>query len=140
MDQSNPKNHLESECEYFISAQDYFRQSSGSFNEKSYAFSRFVPRQSISYFLARNEVYQKIVGVHGSILDFGVYRGASFFTWMQLSSIYESYNHNRKIVGFDSFEGFSELIYEYVGTEGEDLVIKTQGGMAYWRLRVVRGD
>jgi hypothetical protein len=131
MDQSNPKNYLESEREYFISAQDYFKRGSGSFNEKSYAFPRFVPRQSISYFLARNEAYQKILGVHGSILDFGVHRGASFFTWMQLSSIYEPYNHNRKIVGFDSFEGFSELGDEDIGAEGGDLVIKTQGGMVY---------
>ena len=131
MEQSNPKNYQESERKYFLSAQDYFLKSSGSFNEKSYAFPRFVPRQSISYFLARNEAYQKILEVHGSILDFGVHRGGSFFTWMQLNSIYEPYNHNRKIIGFDSFQGFSELRDEDLGTEGDDLVIKTKGGMVY---------
>lgn len=30
-------------------------------------------------------------------------------SWAQLSSIYEPYNHTRKIIGFDTFEGFSRL-------------------------------
>lgn len=131
MDQSNPKNYLEAERDYFLRNQEYFLSSSGTFNEKAYAFPRFVPRQSIAYFLARNEAYQKILKVHGSILDFGVYRGASFFTWMHLSSIYEPYNHTRKIIGFDSFQGFSKIGAEDIGAEGADLKIKTQGGMAY---------
>jgi len=131
IDQSNPKNYLEAEKKFFSQIEDYFLSSSGSFTEKVHAFPRFVPRQALSYFLARNEIYQKIINVHGSILDFGVYRGGSLFTWMQLSSIYEPYNHIRKIVGFDSFEGFSELGVEDRGAEGADLALKAQGGMAY---------
>ncbi len=131
MDQSNPKNYLEAEIEYFARIEDYFSRSGGSFTEKAHAFPRFMPRQSLSYFLARNEAYQKILGVHGSILDFGVYRGGSLFTWMQLCSIYEPYNHIRKIIGFDSFQGFSELVKEDFGAEGSDLALKMQGGMAF---------
>lgn len=131
MDQSNPKNYLEDEHEYFSSAEDYFLNSSGSFNEKIHAFPRFASRQALSYFLARNEIYQEVVKVHGSIFDFGVYRGGSFFTWQQLGAIYEPYNHIRKVVGFDSFSGFSDVGDHDIGTEGHDLSLKMKGGMAY---------
>jgi hypothetical protein len=131
MDQSNPKNYLESEQKYFSLIEDYHARSSGSFSEKAHAFTRFIPRQALSYFLARNEAFQKIIDVHGSILDFGIYRGGSMFTWLQLSSIYEPYNHIRKVIGFDSFEGFSELSHRDLGSEGADLALKVQGGMAY---------
>jgi hypothetical protein len=131
MDQSNPKNYLEAEHDFFSKIGPYHASSSGSFNEKSYAFPRFVPRQAISYFLARNEAFKHILDVHGSILDFGVYRGGSLFTWLQLSSIYEPYNHIRKIIGFDSFRGFSELGVNDIGAEGHDLSLKSRSGMSY---------
>lgn len=131
MDQSNPKNYLDEEREYFSQIEAHFLKSSGTFSEKLYAFPRFVSRQAISYFLARNEVYQRILSVHGSVLDFGTYRGGSFFTWLQLSSIYEPYNHIRKIIGFDSFKGFSAFGVEDVGAEGSDLELRAEGGMAH---------
>ena len=131
MDQSNPKNYLDAEQEYFSRIEEYFAKSNGSFSEKAYSFPRFIPRQALSYFLARTEAFQKILNVHGSILDFGVYRGGSLFTWLQLSSIYEPYNHIRKVIGFDSFQGFSELGHHDLGSEGSDLAIKVKGGMAY---------
>jgi hypothetical protein len=138
MDQSNPKNYRDSERDYFASIESYFQRSSGSFSEKLYAFPRFVPRQALSYFLARNEIYREIVAVHGSIMDFGVYRGASFFAWQQLSALYEPYNHIRKVVGFDSFAGFSALGEFDVHPEGEDLVLKRKGGMAFDGLEELR--
>lgn len=131
MDQSNPKNYVQAEHEYFSRIEGYFARSSGSFSEKAYAFSRFMPRQALSYFLARNEAYLKILDVHGSILDFGCYRGGSLFTWLQLSAMYEPYNHMRKIIGFDSFRWFSEIGEKDLGADGKDLSIKFEGGMAY---------
>ena len=131
MDQSNPKNYLEGEHQYFSKAERYFASSSGTFNEKIHAFPRFVSRQALSYFLVRNEIYREVVKTHGSIFDFGVYRGGSFFTWQQLGAIYEPYNHIRKVIGFDSFLGFSEVGDHDIGTEGQDLFLKKKGGMAY---------
>lgn len=54
MDQSNPRDYIRSEHEYFERIEGNVDYSSGSFSEKAYAFSRFVPRQAISYFLARD--------------------------------------------------------------------------------------
>ncbi len=131
MNQSNPNNYIDAEHEYFANIQNYFDRSSGDFNEKAYAFPRFVPRQALSYFLARDIVYREVLNVHGSILDFGVYRGGSFFTWQQLGALYELYNHIRKVIGFDSFRGFSDVGEFDVGADGKDLLLKKRGGMAY---------
>ncbi len=131
MDQSDPKNYLKCESEFFAQVEAYFQESSGSFTEKAHAFPRFVSRQALSYFLARAEIFTKIVDVHGSILDFGLYRGSSIFTWLQLSSLYEPYNHIRKVVGFDSFQGFSTLGDHDLSYDDLRLDLKIQGGMAY---------
>ena len=109
MDQSNPKNYLDREKSYFQKIESYFLESSGSFSEKAHAFPRFVPRQALAHFLARSQIFSNILDIHGNILDFGIYRGSSFFAWLQLSSIMEPYNHIRKIIGFDSFQVFSEI-------------------------------
>ena len=130
MDQSDPKNYLKSEEQYFSEIGDYFSESGGTYTEKTHAFTRFVPRQSLSYFLARNEIFKEIIQLHGSILDFGTYRGSSFFSWLQLSATYEPYNHIRNIIGFDSFQGFSDVGEPDHGTEGDDFRLKRKGGMA----------
>ena len=56
-------------------------------------------------FLARNEIFRRILGVNGSIIECGVLHGAGLFTFAQLSSIHEPYNHTRRIIGFDTFAG-----------------------------------
>jgi hypothetical protein len=134
VDQSNIKNYLSKEQEYFASIEDYFHQSTSSFSEKMHAFPRFIPRQAISYFMVRHQIFQRVLGLHGSILDFGIFRGSSFFTWQQLSAILEPYNHLRKIVGFDSFEGFSAITE--VDQGGEEFPLKSEGGMAFPRGEV----
>lgn len=86
--------------------------------EKMYSLSLFVPCQALGYFLVRNEIFKQVLDVHGSVLVFGIYRGGSFFTWLQLNAIYEPCNHIRKVIGFDSFEGFSGVGEQ---DKGEDL-------------------
>lgn len=131
MDQSNPKNYLDREKQYFDDISAYFSESEGTYSERMHAITRFLPRQSLSYLLARHEVFRQILSLHGTVLDFGVHRGGSFFTWLQLSAIYEPYNHIRRIVGFDSFEGFSSLSAEDIAQGDQDLAIKKVGGMQY---------
>lgn len=141
LDQSNRKNYAESELSYFADIDAYYANSSGTYTEKAHAFARFTPRQALSYFLARADIFKEIVPLHGSIFDFGIHRGASFFSWLQLSSIYEPYNHTRKIIGFDSFAGFSALDEHDQGADGRDLALKREGGMKFesGQAEVLRG-
>ncbi len=66
----------------------------------------FTRRQLLSRFLFMNNLYQQILNVHGIICEFGVRWGQNLALFTSLRGIYEPYNYNRKIVGFDTFEGF----------------------------------
>jgi hypothetical protein len=66
----------------------------------------FIDRRLLSRYLFINELYGKIIGLHGKIFEFGVRYGQNLSLFTSLRGIYEPFNHNRKIVGFDTFEGF----------------------------------
>jgi len=66
-------------------------------------------RQTISRVLYYDALYRKIIGVPGIICEFGVLWGATLSQLMAFRSIYEPYNHSRKIYGFDTFEGFTSI-------------------------------
>lgn len=69
----------------------------------------FVKRQKITGYLSRIELFNKILNVQGSIVECGVYKGGSLMLYYHLSSILEPYSFNRKIIGFDTFEGFDSI-------------------------------
>ena len=68
-------------------------------------FTKYCQESTISRFIFRFEVYKKQLNVPGVILDFGVGRGASLFTWAKLTEIFEPINYTREIFGFDTFKG-----------------------------------
>jgi hypothetical protein len=59
--------------------------------------------------LAINEIYTKIINKHGIICEFGVRYGQNLALFTQFKGIYEPYNFNRKIIGFDTFTGFKNV-------------------------------
>ena len=116
----------------------YFDQSSGTTLDKLQHFARFVPRQSLALFLAKNELFKKIVDVYGSIVECGVFFGGGVFTWSQLSAIYEPVNHNRKIIGFDTFNGFPQISNkDFLSVKTSDIDHKTQGGYCFDGLQEI---
>ena len=102
-------NQSSSDMLYLASADELWENSSDVSIEKLEAFTKFVSRQSLTKFLARSEIFKKQLEVNGSIVEVGVHRGTSFMTWAHLSSILEPVNYLRKIIGFDTFEGFSSI-------------------------------
>lgn len=69
----------------------------------------FIKRQSLSRILMLNDMYKKIVGLHGIVCEFGVNWGNSLALFESFRGMYEPFNYNRKIVGFDTFEGFPNV-------------------------------
>jgi len=69
----------------------------------------FIRRQALTRILFMHELYRKILDVHGIILEFGVRWGQNMALFESFRGIYEPFNHNRKIVGFDTFEGFPSV-------------------------------
>lgn len=123
----DPKTRTAADLEYANSLGKYFEQSVGTTLDKLRHFAKYVPRQNLSLFLARNELFKRIVDVHGAIIECGVFLGSGVLGWAQLSAIYEPYNHVRRVVGFDTFEGFPGLS-EKDGEVGLDYAVP--GGLA----------
>lgn len=80
----------------------------------------FINRQTISNLLYKDFLYRQIVNVHGIVCEFGVRWGRNLALFQNFRGIYEPYNYSRKIVGFDTFEGFVSLHDK----DGEDEVVK----------------
>ncbi len=109
----------------------YFERSLGTTMDKLRHFAKYVPRQALSLFLAKDELFRKVVGVHGHIVECGVFLGGGLMTWAQSSAIHEPYNHVRRVVGFDTFAGFPHLAEEDQASRArERLPYVTEGGLA----------
>jgi hypothetical protein len=69
----------------------------------------YIRRQSLSRILFMNELYKKILDLQGVIFEFGVFWGQNLALFESFRGMYEPYNYTRKIVGFDTFEGFTSV-------------------------------
>jgi len=69
----------------------------------------FIKRHEWSRYLFMNELYKKSMSVHGVVMEFGTRWGQNLALFSSLRGVYEPFNHNRRIIGFDSFEGFPSV-------------------------------
>lgn len=76
-------------------------------------FEKYVRRQALSRFLARYELFKMQMSVKGCIIECGVHHGGGLMAWAKLSSALEPYALDRRIFGFDTFEGFPEIDNQY---------------------------
>lgn len=72
----------------------------------------YMPSKHLSRLLFFRDIYEKVVTTHGIIVEFGVRWGATLALLSNLRSIYEPFNRHRRIVGFDTFEGFKGVAPE----------------------------
>lgn len=66
----------------------------------------YLTRQNLSRLLFMAGIFQLILPVHGSIVEFGVRWGQNLSVFSNLRGAFEPYNYNRLMIGFDTFEGF----------------------------------
>ena len=66
----------------------------------------FLTSKNFSRLLFFYEIYKKILNSHGIIAEFGVRWGQTLSVMSALRGIFEPFNRHRRIVGFDTFEGF----------------------------------
>src|SRR5690554_206995 len=78
-------------------------------DEKIANSALFLKRQELSKILFFNEIYSRLIHTHGIIIELGVRWGQNLITLNNLRGIYEPFNHSRKIIGFDTFEGFPSV-------------------------------
>lgn len=69
----------------------------------------YLTSKNLSRILFFYEIYKKILHTHGIIVEFGVRWGQTLSIMSALRGIFEPFNRHRKIVGFDTFEGFKGM-------------------------------
>jgi len=70
----------------------------------------FLSSKNLARILFFNHLYEKIIEVNGSIIEFGTRWGNNISILAALRGIYEPFNRLRTIVAFDTFQGLSECL------------------------------
>jgi hypothetical protein len=105
----------------------YKAESGLSDREMLVNWPAYVRRRELPRFLAHYELFKQVIDLPGSILELGVYKGASFFTWTKLMETFCPGDRQRKVYGFDHFQGLVDFT-EADGHEVGGKVDKVQGG------------
>lgn len=99
----------EKENAYLECLDDCIRSSPFSDVERMMNFPIYAPRQNLTNFLIKYEIFRRVLHVQGSVVECGVFFGGGLFSWAQFSAILEPTNHQRRVIGFDTFGGFPGL-------------------------------
>jgi hypothetical protein len=100
------KKNTEDHLDYYSALAEYFQADPSDTLMKIRSFCLYTPRQVISDFIVKYELFKMVLNIPGSIFEFGVFNGQGLFSFAHFSAILEPNNLNRKIFGFDTFEGF----------------------------------
>nr|WP_295776603.1 class I SAM-dependent methyltransferase [Rhodoferax sp.] len=74
--------------------------------EKERSLGLFLRGSLLARILAISDIYKRIVELPGAVFDVGTWRGQTAVICENLRSIYEPLHFNRRIVCFDTFEGY----------------------------------
>jgi glycine/D-amino acid oxidase-like deaminating enzyme len=89
----------------------------GSREERERSLGLFVRGSLLARIVATGEIYKAIVGIPGAIFDVGTWRGQTAVLCENFRAIYEPLNLNRRIVAFDTFEGYAGFGAEDTATD-----------------------
>ena len=80
-----------------------------------------------SKFISHLEFFKQTSTVRGEIVEFGIFKGNSFFRWIKFRDLLEQ-TGSRKIIGFDIFGDFPEAVFEQDKEKRDAFVAETNGG------------
>jgi hypothetical protein len=67
----------------------------------------FIRGSLLSRILAIAEIYKQIIHLPGAIFDVGTWRGQTAVLCENLRAVFEPLHFNRRIICFDTFEGYT---------------------------------
>lgn len=82
-----------------------------------------------SKFITHLELFKQTQNVRGEIVEFGIFKGNSFFRWIKFRDLLEQ-TYSRKIIGFDIFGDFPEAKFEQDKMKRDAFVAETNGGIS----------
>jgi len=106
---SDPSLRHEPEQKQREALEEIFKTTDLSVFELFRNFPVFTPRYNLARFLVHYELFKLMYTLPGSIVDLGVYRGCSTFTWAKLCEIFCPTDVRKKVYAFDTFEGFPDI-------------------------------
>lgn len=80
-----------------------------------------------SKFISHLEFFKQTSGIRGEIMEFGIFKGNSFFRWIKFRDLLE-HTRSRKIIGFDIFDDFPDAGFEADKAKRDAFVKETKGG------------
>ena len=80
-----------------------------------------------SKFITHLEFFKQTSNVRGEIVEFGIFKGNSFFRWIKFRDLLEQTN-SRKVIGFDIFGDFPEAGFDQDKEKRDAFVSETNGG------------
>lgn len=107
----------ESEQAAVVRLTQLFSEAPAPLESRLANFPKYVRRQDLKRFLVRYELFKQALQVKGSIIECGVHQGFGVMTWAHLSAMLEPENLTRRIIGFDTFEGFPSLDERDMGSD-----------------------
>ena len=107
--QVTPFGPSEEETQAYKNLVNLFRQCPIPDDEILKDMLLFLTRSSLGHILFIDSLYRQILNLPGCIMEFGVRWGRNLSLFTSLRSLYEPYNMSRKIIGFDTFEGFPSV-------------------------------
>lgn len=91
---------------------DLYKNSPISHEEQLINLGLYMRSPYLASVLFLDEMYRKILKVPGVVIEFGVWWGANLALLQSLRAVYEPYNYTRKVIGFDTFEGYPDSMTE----------------------------
>lgn len=85
---------------------EIFKNYPASEDEKERSMGLFLRGSLMARIFAIRELYEKIIMLPGMVVDLGTWRGQTAVVCENLRSIFEPLHLNRRIVCFDTFEGY----------------------------------
>jgi hypothetical protein len=87
---------------------NYFRTTPISGDDLMTQFGLYTRASILVKTLVLNDLYLRIKSVPGIIAEFGCWYGQNLVMFENLRAIHEPFNKTRRIVGFDTFSGYSK--------------------------------
>jgi hypothetical protein len=75
-------------------------------------FGLYMRSSYLANVLCMDEIYKKILPIPGVIMEFGTWWGSNLSIFNNLRGVYEPYNYSRKVIGFDTFTGYPDILKE----------------------------
>ncbi len=88
---------------------ELFKQSPIPDDELLVNLGLYLRSTMLAKILYLNELYVAIKDLPGIVMEFGIWWGANLALLESFRSVYEPYNWTRKVVGFDTFEGYPAI-------------------------------